>query len=47
MYIFSFGDNISGIPTNNGFICNIKIGSYERNKGKVEIKRINKGIWKK
>ena len=24
-----------------------KIGSYERNKGKVELKRINKGIWKK
>ena len=24
-----------------------KIESYERNNGKVEIKRINKGIWKK
>ena len=26
---------------------NTKIGSYERNKRKVELKRINKGIWKK
>ena len=23
MYLFSFGDNIGGIPTNKGFICKV------------------------